>query len=165
MSFSPVRCLRSLPILALICMISSGSSASWATAQAGAPRAVAAPAKAPAATPAPAAVAPNTVSYTAEKAEPINGIAHRFLAQSSLMLASELEARIREANHLDAKQVYVKKGQMLLIPAIEPQPVVEHSVPLPRDAEIRAIYLTGTMAGSANGLKIIQHWHEVGGNA
>jgi hypothetical protein len=30
---------------------------------------------------------------------------------------------------------------------------------------VRAIYLTGVMAGSANGLKIIQHWHDVGGNA
>ncbi|MBV9435436.1 MAG: hypothetical protein JOZ44_05255 [Acidobacteria bacterium] len=108
---------------------------------------------------------PNTVSYVAEKAEPVNAIAHHFLSQSSLMLASELEAKIREANNLAPKQLYVKKGQTLLIPTIEPQPVVEHSVPMPKDEEVRAIYLTGAMAGSANGMRIIQRWHDVGGNA
>src|SRR5947209_7941806 len=111
------------------------------------------------------ALPPGTISYTAEKAEPVSAIAHRYLTQSSVMLASDLEAQIRNANHLLEKQLYVKKGQTVLIPAIEPQPVVEHSVPMAKDQEVRAIYLTGAMAGSAKGIKIIQHWHEVGGNA
>ncbi|HJX00433.1 MAG TPA: putative glycoside hydrolase [Terriglobales bacterium] len=113
----------------------------------------------------PSALPANTISITVEKIEPVNGIAHRYLSQSSLMLASELESQIREANQLPAKQLYVKKGQTLLIPNIEAQPVVEHPVPLPRDGEVRAIYLTGSMAGSARGLGIIKHWHEVDGNA
>jgi len=81
------------------------------------------------------------------------------------MLSSELETQIRDANQLGAKQLYVKKGQVLLIPAIEPQPIVEHSVPMQKDEEVRAIYLTGAMAGSAKGLAIVKRWHEVGGNA
>jgi len=171
MHFSPSRWLRLLPIFALICTISSGCNASKVAAQSqsAAPQA-SAPVPAPAAptssaVPAAPALPPNPVSYTADKAETVNGIAHRFLSQSSLMLASELEAKIRETNHLAPKQLYVKKGQTLLIPTIEPQPVVEHSVAMAKDGEVRAIYLTGTMAGSANGQKIIQHWHDVGGNA
>ncbi|PYY12059.1 MAG: hypothetical protein DMG61_17215 [Acidobacteria bacterium] len=93
------------------------------------------------------ALPPGTISYTAGKAEPVSAIAHRYLTQSSAMLASDLEAQIRNANHLPEKQLYVKKGQTVLIPAIEPQPVVEHSVPMAKDEEVRAIYLTGAMAG------------------
>jgi len=150
-----------LPVLALICAVSSSCSTSNAAQT---PTPATNDAKQPAAA-APAALPPNTVSYVAEKGEPVNAIAHHFLSQSSLMLASELEAKIREANNLAPKQLYVKKGQTLLIPTIEPQPVVEHSVPMPKDEEVRAIYLTGAMAGSANGMRIIQRWHDVGGNA
>lgn len=158
MHSSPSRLLLA-PVFALTCAVLT-SCAEPASAQTQAP---VAPTNAT--SNAPAALPPNTISYTPDKAEAVNGIAHKFLSQSSLMLASELEARIRDANHLQPKQIYVKKGQTLLIPTIEPQPVVEHSVPMAKDEEVRAIYLTGTMAGSANGLKIIQHWHEVGGNA
>ena len=150
-----------LPVLALICAVSSSCSTSNAAQT---PTPATNDAKQPVAA-APAALPPNTVSYVAEKGEPVNAIAHHFLSQSSLMLASELEAKIREANNLAPKQLYVKKGQTLLIPTIEPQPVVEHSVPMPKDEEVRAIYLTGAMAGSANGMRIIQRWHDVGGNA
>ena len=38
-------------------------------------------------------------------------------------------------------------------------------MPVARDFEVRAIYLTGVMAGSDHGLRIIRHWREVGGNA
>src|SRR5437868_4037277 len=111
------------------------------------------------------ALPPGTISYTAGKAEPVSAIAHHYLPQSSTMLASDLETQIRNVNHLPEKQLYAKKGQALLIPAIEPQPVVEHSVPMAKDEEVRAIYLTGAMAGSAKGMNIIRRWHEVGGNA
>ena len=43
--------------------------------------------------------------------------------------------------------------------------IVEKTVPVARDFEVRAIYLTGVMAGSDHGLRIIRHWREVGGNA
>jgi hypothetical protein len=163
MTSSPSHLLRILPILALACAINSGCSASNA--------AVSTPNQSPqpsnaAQVSSPAAALPaNTISYTPDKAEPVSAIAHRYLSQSSVMLASELEEQIRDVNHLAPKQLYVKKGQTLLIPNIEPQPVVEHSVPMAKDDEVRAIYLTGAMAASAKGLGIIKHWHDVGGNA
>ena len=51
------------------------------------------------------------------------------------------------------------------MPGILAAPIVEKSVPVARDFEVRAIYLTGVMAGSDRGMRIIQHWREVGGNA
>ena len=41
-------------------------------------------------------------------------------------------------------------------------PIVEKSVPVQRDFEVRAIYLTGLMAASDHGIRIIRHWREVG---
>ena len=35
----------------------------------------------------------------------------------------------------------------------------------PRDFEVRAIYLTGLMAGSDHGIRIIRRWRKLGGNA
>jgi hypothetical protein len=162
MTSSPSRLLRLFGSLTLICAACSGCSTSNAQASAqstATPQANAADSRSASALPA------NTVSYTPEKTETVNAIAHRFLSQSSIMLASELEGQIRETNHLAAKQLYVKKGQTLLIPTIEPQPIVEHSVPMAKDEEVRAIYLTGAMAGSAKGMNIIRRWHDVGGNA
>jgi hypothetical protein len=43
--------------------------------------------------------------------------------------------------------------------------VVEKSRPFPKDGEVRAIYLTGTTAGSAKGIAIVRRWHDAGGNA
>lgn len=159
---------RFVVLTVTICtLLSCGCSISKAAAQspgtnAPAPVASAQQASAVAAS---ASLPPNTISYTAEKVEPVNAIAHHFLSQSSLMLSSELEAQIRDLNHLTAKQIYVKKGQTLLIPTIEPQPIVEHSVSMAKDEEVRAVYLTGAMAGSAKGMEIVKRWHEVGGNA
>ena len=170
---TPSIMTRFLPALVLISTISPGCSTSKAQAQA--PASTAQPSStadgiSAAAQPSTQAsgaqqLPPNTVSYTPEKVEPVNAIAHHFLPQSSLMLASQLEAQIRETNHLPEKQLYAKKGQALLIPTIQAEPVVEHSVPMPKDEQVRAIYLTGAMAGSAKGLGIIQRWHDAGGNA
>ena len=44
-------------------------------------------------------------------------------------------------------------------------PIVEKSIPVQRDFEVRAIYLTGLMAASDHGIRIVKHWREVGGNA
>ena len=52
-----------------------------------------------------------------------------------------------------------------MIPGILEAPIVEKPVPVARDFEVRAIYLTGVMAGSDHGERIISHWREVGGNA
>jgi hypothetical protein len=52
-----------------------------------------------------------------------------------------------------------------MIPGMEPQPVVEKSRTFPKEGEVRAIYLTGTTAGSAKGIELIRRWHQAGGNA
>ena len=56
-------------------------------------------------------------------------------------------------------------GQQLIIPGILAAPIVEKPVPVARDFEVRAVYLTGLMAGSDHGMRIIRRWREVGGNA
>jgi hypothetical protein len=63
------------------------------------------------------------------------------------------------------KGTFVKAGQQITIPGLLDAPVVEKSVPVAKDFEVRAIYLTGLMAGSDHGIKIVKHWRETGGNA
>lgn len=78
------------------------------------------------------------------------------------MTVAEFEAAIRKANNGKAS---FKKDEEILVPGIEPQPVVEKSRPYLKDEEIRAVYLTGTMAGSARGIDLIRRWKQAGGNA
>ena len=59
----------------------------------------------------------------------------------------------------------VKVGDTILVPGILDGPIVEKLVPVPRDFEVRAVYLTGVMAGSEHGLRIIRRWRELGGNS
>ncbi|HET6844566.1 MAG TPA: putative glycoside hydrolase [Candidatus Angelobacter sp.] len=111
---------------------------------------------------APQALPPGTIAYTAAGNTSALAIARLHLAQSSFMTAPELETAIRKAN--DGKAVF-KKGQTVFVPGIEPQPVVEKSRPFPKDGEVRAIYLTGSTAGSVRGLELVRRWHQSGGNA
>lgn len=106
----------------------------------------------------------NSLVHAARAGEAVTSIARMYLPQTPYMATRELEAAIRRANP-EMKGQFLKAGTQVIIPDIEPQPVVEHSVPRPRDFEVRAIYLTGTMAGSDLGMRIIEHWKEVGGNA
>ncbi|MGH9564519.1 MAG: putative glycoside hydrolase, partial [Candidatus Angelobacter sp.] len=78
------------------------------------------------------------------------------------MTVAEYVEAIAAANN--GKTVF-KRGETALVPGIEPQPVVEKSRPWPKNAEVRAIYLTGSTAGSAKGIQLVRHWHEAGGNA
>jgi hypothetical protein len=119
------------------------------------------PAPAPASEPAPQ-LPPNTITYTAKAQTSAIFLARMNLTNSSYMTVQEFETAIREAN--GGKSMF-KKGETALIPGMEPQPVVEKSRPFPKNGEVRAIYLTGTTAGSAKGIQLIRHWHEAGGNA
>ena len=42
-------------------------------------------------------------------------------------------------------------------PGILDAPIAEKSMPMARDFEVRAVYLTGVMAGSDQGLRIIRN--------
>jgi hypothetical protein len=105
---------------------------------------------------------PGTVAHTPKANTSALAIARIYLTESSYMTAPELEAAIRKAN--DGKSVF-HKGDTVLVPGIEPQPVVEKSRPFPKDGEVRAIYLTGSSAGSAHGIELVRRWHQSGGNA
>jgi hypothetical protein len=109
------------------------------------------------------AAAPTDGSYVAKRGDTTLSVARKYLPQSSLMTVAELDVAIRQANSL--KGAALKPEQKLVIPTLEPQPVVEKIRPIPADADVRVIYLTGTMAGSVRGMDIVKRWHSAGGNA
>jgi hypothetical protein len=109
--------------------------------------------------------APGTEIYTAKRGEAIPTIARRYLGKTSYLTSSELADAIRSVNHKSDSSNILKANENIVIPGILAAPVTEKTVPVPKDFEVRAIYLTGIMAASDHGLRIIKHWREVGGNA
>ena len=103
--------------------------------------------------------------YTAKRGEAIPTIARRYLGRTSYLTSSELADAIRSTNHIPATTSILKANQQISIPGILPAPITEKTIPIAKDFEVRAVYLTGVMAGSDHGLRIIKHWREVGGNA
>jgi hypothetical protein len=106
-----------------------------------------------------------TEIYTAKRGETIPTIARRYLGRTGYLTTSELSDAIRAANHKSDASNILKGNEPLLIPGLLPAPITEKTIPVPRDFEVRAIYLTGIMAASDHGLRIIKHWREVGGNS
>ena len=109
--------------------------------------------------------APGTEIYTAKRGEAIPTIARHYLGKTSYLTSSELASAIRAVNHKSDTGNLLKANENIVIPGILTAPVTEKTVAVPKDFEVRAIYLTGIMAGSDHGLRIIKHWREVGGNA
>jgi hypothetical protein len=105
-----------------------------------------------------------TEIYTAKRGESIPTIAHQYLHKTAYLTSSQLAEAIRQINGNRSGNI-LKNGEQITIPGILPGPIVEKTVPVPKDFEVRAIYLTGVMAASDHGLRIIRHWREVGGNA
>ena len=118
----------------------------------------------PASLPAPAAPS-SSISYVAKRGDTVTSVAHHFLSQTSFLTSSELAGAIRNANAGLGSKVFLKSGDQIVVPGILDAAIVEHTVPVARDFEVRAIYLTGLMAGSDHGISIIRHWRQVGGNA
>ena len=106
-----------------------------------------------------------TELYTAKRGEAIPTLARHYLGRTSYLTSSELADAIRSTNHIPESSNILKANQQIIIPGILPAPVTEKTIPVPKDFEVRAVYLTGVMAGSDHGLRIIRHWREVGGNA
>jgi hypothetical protein len=107
---------------------------------------------------------PGSAMYVAKRGDTVTSVAHRFLSQTSYLTSSELAEAIRQASG-NSQGTYLKSGQELVVPGILATPIVEKTIPVPRDFEVRAVYLTGLMAASDRGLRIIQRWRELGGNA
>jgi len=112
----------------------------------------------------PAIVPPGNELYKAQRGDSIPSVARKYLKKTKYLTSSELGEAIRAANG-NRQGTFLKPGEQILIPGILESPIVEKSVPVARDFEVRAIYLTGVMAGSEHGERIIRHWREVGGNA
>jgi len=112
-----------------------------------------------AAAPAPA---PTEATYVAKALDSTTSVARKFLPQSSLMTVADLDRAIRERNGVKGN---LRAGQEIIVPALEPQPVVAKPRGTPKDADIRAIYLTANTAGSLHGLQLVRRWREAGGNA
>ena len=102
--------------------------------------------------------------YVAQRGDSIPSVARKYLKRTKYLTSTEVAEAIREANH-NRQGVFLKPGEAIVIPGILEAAIVEKSVPVARDFEVRAIYLTGVMAGSDHGMRIIRHWREVGGNA
>ena len=109
--------------------------------------------------------APGTELYTAKRGEAIPTVARHYLGKTAYLTSSELSDAIRSTNHLPESTNILKGNEQIVIPGILPAPITEKTVPVARDFEVRAVYLTGVMAASDHGIRIIKHWREVGGNA
>ncbi len=114
--------------------------------------------------PAPVIAPPGSDLYQAQRGDSISSVARKYLKRTKYLTSTELAEALRAANH-NRQGVFLKSGEQIVIPGILESPIVEKSVPVARDFEVRAIYLTGVMAGSDHGERIIRHWREVGGNA
>jgi hypothetical protein len=108
--------------------------------------------------------APGTEIYTAKRADSIPAIARQYLKRTGYLTSSQLSEAIRHING-DRTGNFLRAGEQITIPGILSTPIVEKTVPVAKDFEVRAIYLTGIMAASDHGMSIVRHWREVGGNA
>ena len=114
--------------------------------------------------PAPLIAPPGSDVYVAQRGDSIPSVARKHLRRTKYLTSAELAEAMRNANQ-NLQGVFLRPGEQIIIPGILESPIVEKSVPVARDFEVRAIYLTGVMAGSEHGERIIRHWREVGGNA
>jgi hypothetical protein len=103
-----------------------------------------------------------TIAYEAKAVTTAQFLARGHLSESSFMTVAEYVDAIAKANN---GKTSFKRGDTVLIPGIEPQPIVEKSRPFTKETEVRAIYLTGGTAGSAHGIDLVKRWHQAGGNA
>ncbi|HEY2496713.1 MAG TPA: putative glycoside hydrolase [Candidatus Angelobacter sp.] len=118
--------------------------------------------KAPPAPLLPQELPPGTISLTAKAVTTAKFVAREHLSESSYMTVAEYVDAIAKAN---SGKTSFKKGEVILIPGIEPQPIVEKTRLFPKETEVRAIYLTGGTAGSAHGIDLVRRWRQAGGNA
>jgi hypothetical protein len=114
--------------------------------------------------PAPKLPAPGTALYEAHRGDTVIAVSRHYLSQTSYLTSTELAGAIRGANG-NLQGTFLKANQELVIPGILDAPIAEKAIPVPKDFEVRAIYLTGLMAASDRGIKIVKRWREAGGNA
>jgi hypothetical protein len=107
---------------------------------------------------------PGSTLYWTKPGDTVSSVARHFLLRTSYLTSAELADALRKAN-TTLRMTSLKPGQALIVPGILDAPIVEKSVAVPRDFEVRAVYLTGLMAGSEHGLEVIRRWRKAGGNS
>jgi hypothetical protein len=107
---------------------------------------------------------PGSALYVARRGDSIPSVARGYLSQTSYLTSTELGAAIRGAN-AGLTGNFLKAGQPVIVPGILDAPIREKAISVSPTFEVRAVYLTGVMAASDRGLRIIRRWREVGGNA
>jgi len=156
--------------LVLLAFLSGDAVATWA-AQLSAPAANAgarAPSQNQTAPSAPQIIAAKSqisgqFTHTAKRGESVGSLVHIYLPQTTYMTAAELTSAIREANGTRGNTI--RPGQEVVIPGFETAPILEKPIAVGWDFEVRAVYLTGAMASSERGLRIINRWRQMGGNS
>jgi hypothetical protein len=107
---------------------------------------------------------PGSTLYWTKRGDTVSSVARHFLVRSSYLTSAQLADALRQANS-NLRTSSLQPGQALVVPGILDAPIVEKSVAVPRDFEVRAVYLTGLMAGCEHGLEVIRRWRKAGGNA
>ncbi|HLH05895.1 MAG TPA: putative glycoside hydrolase [Terriglobales bacterium] len=107
---------------------------------------------------------PGTVLHVAKKGETMATLVRLYFADSSYMTISDFESAVRERNG-DFKGAFLKPGANLIIPGMDNPIHSENAVLVPKDFEVKAVYLTGLMAGSDKGINIVREWKKAGGNS
>lgn len=105
-----------------------------------------------------------SVVYVTKRGDSVASVARQFVKKTSYLTSAELAEAIRKTNGNRPGNT-LKVGENIVIPGILESPIVEKPIPVARDFEVRAVYLTGLMASSEHGLQIIRRWRELGGNA
>jgi hypothetical protein len=153
-----------LAVLAIIEKLPLRAGAFGPTASAaGRPMATAGTKSAPAAATPEKTPALDVKVHTVAKGESVPGIVHHYLPLTTFLTGSELEKAIRASNP-EIKGLWPKPGTEITIPSYR-ENWSEKPVLVSKNFEVRAIYLTGTMAGSAKGLEIVRQWRQAGGNS
>jgi hypothetical protein len=107
---------------------------------------------------------PGTVLHVAKKGETMATLVRLYFADSSYITLSEFENAVRERNG-DFKGAFLKPGANLIVPGMDNPIHSENAVLVPKDFEVKAVYLTGLMAGSDKGVNIVREWKKAGGNS
>ena len=114
--------------------------------------------------PAPVIPPPGTAFYQTRRGDTVISVSRHYLSQTSYLTSTELAEAIRAGNG-NLQGTFLKSGQQITIPGILDAPIAEKAIPVPKDFEVRAIYLTGLMAASDHGIRIVKRWRDAGGNA
>ena len=107
---------------------------------------------------------PGTVLHVAKKGDTMATLVRLYFADSSYMTISEFENAVRERNG-DFKGAFLKPGANMIVPGMDNPIHSENAVLVPKDFEVKAVYLTGLMAGSDKGVNIVREWKKAGGNS